>query len=854
MTINDKGKKANSTPHRKKSVKPKKEKKIFRIFCFGLLFCFMAILVVGTGYAFAVIKTTPPLNVDAVLSLNQPSSLYDGSGEFMDNLHSDEERYVIDSSKMPANLKNAFVSIEDERFYQHKGIDIQRILGAAYLDIKRIITGQKGLHGASTLTQQLLKNTILTNDISMERKIREAYLALSLEQKLTKDQILTAYLNTIPLGGHAYGVEAASLLYFGKSASDLSLIECAYIAGITQAPSSYSAYNENNQKDPTPYINRTLTVLSMMHKLQYITDAQYNQAISDVKNGGLEFKSNKKDYRLNYEWFVYPTVSQVKEDLKEKYKYSDEEASKLMVNGGLKIYTTMDRKLQDFTQKTLDNYSNLGLSNKETYDKDGVPLLQASATIMNYKTGQVIAMVGGRGKQMPQSLNRAYNDLRPIGSSAKPLTVYGPAINEKTITAATPIDDAPVPTEIGKKYQDKSGPYNPLNSPDEYEGLMTTRDALTHSKNTAAVITEDKIGIQTGISYGEKLGLKYNSASKTSIAAVALGEFNNDPEDRDGGNTSILAAAYGSFGNKGIYTKPVLYTKVVDSTGKTILDNTTPKQTKVFSPQAAYILYDMLKGPVTEYNATGAKFGDMPVAGKTGTTTNSTNLWFTGLTPYLSCSVWLGYDNPTKLMGNSSGCAVVWGKLMKKASLSFETTDIEEPNGIVKTSVCKDSGLLPTSLCKEDPRGNRVYEELFVEGTEPTTTCETHVTANINRVTNKISGSFTPSILTRSRIFIKKAHPNPVTADYFMVLPSSNNIGNSKIPETRNNDTDNTDNTNSEESTDNADNTQTVPTVNNSELSPPPVVDNVPTQNNDNKKKNHLNSNTSHNSKGPGNP
>lgn len=733
MAINDKEKKATSTPRRKRPVKQKKEKKIFKGICFGLLFCFMAILVVGAGYAFAIIKTTPPLNVDAVLSLNQPSSLYDSSEQFMDNLHSDEERYVIDSSKIPANLKNAFVSIEDERFYQHKGVDVQRILGSAFLDAKRLVTGQKGLHGASTLTQQLLKNTILTNDISLERKIREAYLAISLEDKLTKDQILTAYLNTIPLGGHAYGVEAASLLYFSKSASDLSLIECAYLAGVTQAPSYYSAYNENNQKDPTPYINRTLTVLSMMHKLEYIDDAQYNQAVNDVKNGKLVFKSSKKDYRLNYEWFAYPTVSQVKEDLKDKYNYSDEEASKLMVNGGLKIYTTMDRKLQDFTQETLDNYKNLGINNRETFDKDGVPLLQASATIMDYRNGHVLAMVGGRGKQMPQSLNRAYNDLRPIGSSTKPLTVYGPGIDKKIITAATTINDAPLPDNK----LDNGKYYNPLNSPNEYDGLMTARDALTHSKNTAAVLFEDKIGIKTGVSYGEKLGLKYNSKSQISIASVALGQFNNNPNDRDGGNTYVLAGAYGTFGNNGVYTKPVLYTKVVDATGKTILDNTTPKQTKVFSPQAAYILYDMLKGPVNEYNATGAKFGTMPVSGKTGTTSDSTDLWFAGLTPYLSASVWIGYDKPTKLLGSSSGCAVVWGKLMAKAHENLEVKEIDRPNGILSIDVCRDSGLLPSTFDSKD----RIYNELFIDGTEPTTHCDVVGSTRFNNRVNSSENS-----------------------------------------------------------------------------------------------------------------
>ncbi|OOM74444.1 penicillin-binding protein 1F [Clostridium puniceum] len=773
MAVNNNAKKADSIPRNKKPRKRKKSRKVLKGICFGFLFCFLAVLVVGFGYTFAIIKATPPLNVNDVLSLNQPSSLYDSSGTFMDNLHTDEERYVIDSKKIPTNLKNAFVSIEDERFYKHNGIDIQRILGAAFLDAKKILTNQKGLHGASTLTQQLLKNTILTNDFSIERKIKEAYLAMNLEEKLTKDQILTAYLNTIPLGGHVYGVEAASLLYFSKSTSDLSLIECAYLAGITQAPTTYSAYNENNVKDPTPYINRTLTVLNMMHNLQYITDAEYNKAVSDVKNGGLVFKSSKKDYRLNYEWFVYPTVSQVKEDLKEKYNYTDEQASKLMVNGGLKIYTTMNKDLQDFTQATLDDYRNLQISNKEKFDKDGVPLLQSSATIMDYRTGHVLAMVGGRGKQQPQSINRAYNDLRPIGSTTKPLTVYGPGIDQKIITAATPIDDAPIPEEIGKKYPTSDGPYNPLNSPNEYSGLITSREALTHSKNTGAVLTEHKIGLKTGISYGEKLGLKYNSASKTSIAALALGQVNNSPSDRDGGNTFVLAAAFGTFGNDGMYTKPVLYTKVVDATGKTLLSNTEPKQSKVFSPQSAYILYDMLKGPVNEYNATGARWNSMPVSGKTGTTTNSTDLWFAGLSPYLSGSVWIGYDKPDKLIGSSSGCASLWGKLMAKAHEGLTVKEIEAPSGIVKVNVCKDSGLLPSALCSQDPRGSRVIEELFIEGTEPTTTCTTHVTANVNRFTNKLVNSEIPSLLTKSGIFIKKDHPNSATADYPYVLPTT---------------------------------------------------------------------------------
>lgn len=813
MAVNN-STKTKSTPHSKKKPKQSNKKKIFKGISFGILFCFLALFVMAAGYAFAIIKTTPPLDVDAVLSLNQPSSLFDNNGDFMDNLHTDEERYVIDSSEMPANLKNAFVSIEDERFYKHKGIDVQRIVGAALLDVKKILTGQRGLHGASTLTQQLLKNTILTNDVSIERKVKEIYLALNLEKKLTKDQILTAYLNTIPLGGQVYGVEAASLLYFSKNTSDLSLIECAYLAGITQAPTTYSAYNENNIKDPTPYINRTVTVLTMMKKNNYISEEECNKAIEEVKNGGLVFKKSKQDYTLNYEWFVYPAVSQVKEDLKKKYNYTDEEVSKLVVNGGLKIYTTMDRSLQDFTQKTLDNYNNLGLGNSETYDSNGVPLLQASATIVDYRKGQVLAMVGGRGKQQPQSTNRAYNALRPIGSTTKPLTVYGPAINEGVITAATPIDDAPLP----ENKLDGGKNYNPSNSDFSYQGLMTAREALTYSKNTAAVIVEDMLGTKTGIEYGEKLGLKYNDKSKSSIAALALGQFNNDPKDPDGGNTYRLAGAFGTFGNEGEYVRPLLYTKVVDATGKTILDNENLDKTDVFSRETAYIMYDMLKGPVTYYSSTPAKWGEMPVSGKTGTTSDSCDLWFAGLTPYLSGSVWLGYDNPTKLIGGSSACAKIWGTLMEKAHEGRSVKELEPPPGIVKVAVCKDSGLLPSAICSQDPRGSRVYEELFEEGTEPTTTCDTHVVTNINRLNNKLATPGTPSFLTRKAIYIKKKHPNSATADYYMVLPSSYDTTTSETEEQstetgeNNNSNVNHENTNSD-NTNNHNNNQNGPVV-----------------------------------------
>ena len=225
------------------------------------------------------------------------------------------------------------------------------------------------------------------------------------------------------------------------------------LAGVAQAPTYYSAYNENNKKDPSPYINRTKTVLGKMKELGKITVEEYNQAIADIDGGKLVFSSKKENYTLQYEWYINPAVSQVKEDLKTKYKYSDEEVAKLLANGGLKIYTNMNRELQDYTQTTLNNFSAENVGYEETYIQGTkTPEFQASATIVDYKTGKVIAMIGGRGEHGAQSANRAYTYLRPIGSTTKPLTVYGPAINEKILTAGSTIDDSPIPDSIGKLY------------------------------------------------------------------------------------------------------------------------------------------------------------------------------------------------------------------------------------------------------------------------------------------------------------------------------------------------------------------------------------------------------------------
>ena len=762
----------NSGKNSKKKKNQPKYKKILKGTFLGILIAGLLCFVVGLGYVFAIIKSTEPLDVNAVLTLNEPSMIYDSEGQYIDNLPTQEERYKVKLDEMSKYLKDAYISIEDERFYKHPGVDIKRTLGSALRSAKYFFTGSGNVQGGSTLTQQLIKNTLLTNDVKIERKIREIYLSLKLESKLTKDQILEAYLNTIPLGGKIYGVEAASKYYFEKSAKDLTLPEAAFIAGLTQAPSAYSPYDPENIADPTIYLDRTKTVLMKMRDLGYITQEEYDEAYAFTDSNQFAFSQTVINYKINYEWFVYPALDQVRRDLKDVYKYTDEEVDRLFATGGLKIYTTMDRKIQDSTQAVLNDRNSIQqldiYANPEVTDENGTPALQAAAVIMDYRTGQIKAMVGGRGEQPARSTNRAYYALRSIGSTTKPLTVYGPAIDTKTITAGTVLDDAGLPSSIQSKY----GGYNPANWNKVSDGLITARQALALSKNVPTVLIEDKLGIETGLAYGEKLGLVYSEESK-GIATISLGEFTEAEANPDGGNPYILASAFGSFGNNGLYTEPILYTKVVDATGKVILE---PKlnQTQVFSPQTAYIMRDLLKGPLS-FDGSLAKIPNMPVIGKTGTTSNVTDFLFAGLTPYYSGAVWIGYDNRSAMGGASysSSAASLWGAIMAPIHENLEYKEFDgNPGGVTSVAICKDSGKRPTDLCNKDPRGSRVYNELFIAGTEPTGVCDVHVTAKVNKNNNKLATENTPKNLIEERVFIKKANPSSGTADYQYVLPT----------------------------------------------------------------------------------
>jgi penicillin-binding protein 1A len=719
------------------------------------IFLFACIAVGGAGMA--IISSAPALDVAKITNMSQPSQLYDDNGDYIDTVQSSEHRIAVKSSEMPKDLKNAIVSIEDERFYQHPGIDIKRIISIVFIDLKNKLTGSSSIQGGSTITQQLIKMTTLNSDVTITRKVQEWYLALKLEKVLSKDQILEAYLNTVYLGGNAYGVEAAANQYFNKSVGQLSLLECAYIAGVPQSPSVYYAYSKTSMANPNIYLNRTKSVLSRMLANKYITQEQYDKAISDLDNGKLVFqKKTSTSEKMNYEAFSLPAIDQVKNDLKEKLHYTDEQVATAINTGGLKIYTTMNKTMQNSAQKIL----NSGLSSSN----DG-KTPQASAVVMDYHTGQVKVIIGGRGDQPALSYNRAASDkfLRPAGSSIKPLTVYSAALDSKQATAATLIDDSPLDPAIGAKYGSAGSPYSPQNDDHTFSGPITIREAIMRSVNLVAVKLEDTIGLKTGISYGEKYGLTFDDHDKTSIAAMALGQLHH------GTNPLQMAAAYGVFGNEGNYTAPVLYTKVVDNTGAVILESQTTTR-EVISSDSAFVMYDLLKGPVSS-GGTGpsANFGGIDVRGKTGTTGDKRDLWFCGLTPYYSGAVWIGNDDNSVTQNISSDTAAgLWGQIMDKVHTGLTKKKISEPSGVTTASICSVSGKLATDACKNDPRGSTVITDYFIQGTIPTELCDAHVSVVVNKLTGLLAGPFTPDFLKETRVYLTKSY----TSNPSLLLPT----------------------------------------------------------------------------------
>lgn len=704
--------KEKSKESKKRNKKSKKtSRKIWKI----ILITFLILVVIGIGLAVGAVVAI--LNGAGALSRADfeisdfTTVIYDKYGNEYATLYNEENRYYSSLDEMSPYLPKAFIAIEDERFETHFGIDVKRT-GAAI--VKFVTTGNSDF-GGSTITQQLVKKVTKDDDRSWQRKAREIVRAIQVEQWLTKDQIIELYMNIIYLGSGAYGVETAAATYFDKTAADLTVAEAALIAGLAQAPEGYNPYNQ-----PEKAKNRQKLVLGKMLECGYIDQDQYDEAINQelVYTRGTLESSSSNDY------FVDALVDQLAKDLQEEKGVTKIMAQKMIYSNGLKIYSTIDPKIQSTMEKVYNDETYFKLRNGE-YD----PELQSAMVIIDYTKGNVVGLIGGAGeKTVLRGLNRATQTYRAPGSTIKPLAVYAPGIDSNIFSAATTFDDIPTTFKVGITT------WKPNNSYKTFRGLTTVRKAIEVSSNIIAAKAHQEVGANLSISYLKKMGITSIDDSRDVYpGALALGGLTR------GMSTYEHAAAYSSIANCGIYLEPKLYTKVIDRENEILLSKVSELR-EVISQDSAFIVTNMLRDVVNGVNGTGGSArlpNGMPVAGKTGTTNESMDRWFAGYTPYYAASVWVGYDQQKTVNAAGNPAAKIWKAVMQEvhAELSAKdypkTTSFTKPSSVTTVEVCADSGLLATDLCRNDPRGDRTFKEYFGKDKIPTEECTTHVSVKV---------------------------------------------------------------------------------------------------------------------------
>ncbi len=743
----------------------------------------------GIGIFKGVLATAPDIGNIDVTPTGFSTFVYDIEGNQTAKLVStDSNRIPVTIDMVPEDLKNAFVAVEDSRFYSHNGIDIKGIVRAGVVGIQNKLRGGDFTEGASTITQQLLKNNVFTDWTSedsfadrLKRKIQEQYLALELEKVMDKDSILINYMNTINLGQNTLGVQAASMRYFNKSVSDLNLSECAVIAGITKNPSRYNPITH-----PDKNAERRQKVLEDMQRDGYITQEQFDEAMADDVYSRIQIADSENEDSSVNTYFVDALTDDVLEDLIAA-GYNETQAFTLLYSGGLKIYSTQDPKIQRICDETFANesifpantkwylnyeltieksngdkenhskemfrtfwkenrsksYNLIYASQEEAYQdielyKEAVmgsgdevlgetisltPQPQVSIVVEDQSTGYIVAMEGGRGaKSGSRTLNRATDTTRQPGSTFKVVSTYAPAFDSAGLTLATVMNDAPFNYADGRPVANWYG--------ENYRGLSSLREGIAQSMNIVAVKTLTQITPQLGFDYLRNFGFttleerkEINGKIYSDIQqALALGGITNGVTNEE------LNAAYACIANGGTYIKPKLYTKVLDHDGNIILDNTIPQSRQVIKESTAFLLTNAMVDVVTVGTGGSVHFGGMAIAGKTGTTSDYNDVWFSGYTPYYTATTWAGFDNNVKLTGDEKNLAKkLWRSVMSKIHEGLTNEPFNVPSGIVTATVCSRSGKLPIEgLCNGTLRS-----EYFADGTVPTETCDVHYAGQV---------------------------------------------------------------------------------------------------------------------------
>ena len=673
--------------------KNKKQKKPLNKRLKLFIFFIILILIIISGISLAV-SAYNWRKIAKDMLVNENSIVVDEKGNELATLGSERKQIKVKSSEMPENLKNAYVAIEDERFYKHSGVDIKRT-GSAILNY--IFHFGSSSYGGSTITQQLVKNMTGDNTDSITRKIKEWWKAWNLECISNKDEILETYLNIIYVGNGVYGVGAGSKYYFNKDCEDLTLEECAFLAGINNSPNSYNPFGEkdNSEKIKT----RTKTVLSKMLELEYIDEQSYNEAVSNV-DAGLKFKKGKiKSADGVYSYHTDALINQVTSDIKDKYNISSDFATNYINMAGLEIVSTQNEKIQNQIETEMEK------SKYSKKSKQGGDPSQAAMVIIDHETGYILGCVGGLGeKDKARSLNRATQSIRQTGSAIKPLSVVAPAINKKIITASSIYDDTS---------KDFPGGYHPYDYNKEL-GKITVRRAIESSQNIPFVEIMQELKPKVAMNYLEKMGITTLTEEDNNLT-LALGGL------QKGISPLEMAGAYATIANDGEYIEPVFYKEIKNHFNDIIM---TPKQEKrrVVSKETAYIVQELLTQPVKGANgtATYCNIDGMDVAAKTGTTDSNYDRWLCGFTPYYTAVTWYGYDqNETVEFNKRNPAGLIWANVMARIHAGLKTKTFDKPFSVQEVTVCAETGMKARSGCKN------TYTEYFLMFTVPEL-CDKH--------------------------------------------------------------------------------------------------------------------------------
>lgn len=798
----------------------------------GAIICSFA----GFGVVKGLIDNAPSIDSIDVAPSGFATTLYYSNGKESQKLiGSGANRVYVTLDQIPDYVANAFIAIEDARFRSHNGIDVKGIFRAAFNGVSHVLSGGEFDEGASTLTQQLLKNQIFNGGseatfiAKVERKIQEQYLAVQLEDKLSKDQILEYYLNTINLGQNTLGVQTASLRYFGKEVSELTISEAAVIAGITQNPSGLNPISHSEEN-----AEKRLVVLGYMKDQGYIDKQQYDEAVADdvysrIQLVNDEQYSNQSAHVNSY--FTDAVCEQVIKDFQDKLGYSETQAVNALYRSGLQIFTTQSQKIQKvcdrifgdasmypsssrwaltyrlsvigedgeehhYNEQHLKRYFakkrgsfNLYFQKKEnakpyveefrehilktateiTGESESYTIQpQTSFVLMNQHNGKVLALIGGRGeKTASRTLNRATDSPRQPGSTFKIVSTYLPALDTKGMTLASVQDDAEFYyPDSQKKVRNWDG--------ESYKGLTTLRQGIVRSMNVVTVKTMVDVTPSVAYDYLIRLGfttiydqyVDVNGRLYSDIQyPTALGGLTK------GVTNFELTAAFAAIANQGVYTQPILYTKILDHEGNVLLEN-EPETRQVMKESTAWLLTNAMEDVVKMGTGTLTRFTSMsmPVAGKTGTTTGDIDLWFVGYTPYYTAGIWSGYDN-NEDQDNTTYHKVLWRTVMQAVHQKMEKKykEFKKPDGIVSAQICTKSGKLAVGgLCNSYARS-----EYFESGSVPTEKCDIHVMFRVCKASRKKAGPYCPEVI--SQVFLLKEETGYTADTPYVISPGSMN-------------------------------------------------------------------------------